>query len=213
MQYLRNTWYVATWGQDLIAGEMVPRTICDQPLVFFRAPDGSPAAILDRCAHRFAPLHMGTRCADTGEITCPYHGLRYGSNGNCVNNPHGSGRIPSALHLASFLHEGILAHAEMIDADVTVEQDDTSLIVRRSSGDVPSPKLMDMMVPQRRRSLRHLGRHPLACAGLSRQQCRHHLAGGTSVRRCTIIGSHLLTPATATTTYYHFAAAYAEVGS
>jgi vanillate O-demethylase monooxygenase subunit len=103
MQYLRNTWYVAMWEDDLVRGELVARTICEQPLVFYRRLDGSPAAIIDQCAHRFAPLSEGRLCGE--HVVCPYHGLRYDSTGACVENPHGTGRITPALHIASYAVE------------------------------------------------------------------------------------------------------------
>ncbi len=52
----------------------------------FRRSDGTPAAILDRCPHRFVPLSMGKRVDDT--IQCGYHGLRFDGSGACVDAPH-----------------------------------------------------------------------------------------------------------------------------
>ena len=89
MEHLRNTWYVAMWDDDLSTDQLVSRTICEQPIVFYRKLDGSVAAIEDQCAHRFAPLSQGRLCGD--EVQCPYHGLRYDSTGMCVVNPHGTG--------------------------------------------------------------------------------------------------------------------------
>lgn len=100
MSFLRNTWYVAMWGADLAAGDLVARTICEQPMVLFRRSDGSVAAIADQCAHRFAPLSRGRLCGE--HVECPYHGLRYDHAGQCVENPHGSGRITPALHIQSY---------------------------------------------------------------------------------------------------------------
>jgi phenylpropionate dioxygenase-like ring-hydroxylating dioxygenase large terminal subunit len=59
MSYLRNTWYQAGWSNELKAGELFHRRMLDVPVVLFRKTDGTPAAMLDRCPHRFAPLHMG----------------------------------------------------------------------------------------------------------------------------------------------------------
>ncbi|MES2638332.1 MAG: Rieske 2Fe-2S domain-containing protein [Myxococcota bacterium] len=46
----------------------------------FRGVDGRPAAVADRCAHRFAPLSDGRVAAD-GRLACPYHGWRYDGAG------------------------------------------------------------------------------------------------------------------------------------
>jgi phenylpropionate dioxygenase-like ring-hydroxylating dioxygenase large terminal subunit len=69
MPFLRNAWYVAMWADDLVPGELTSRTICDQPIVLFRRLDGSAAAIVDQCAHRFAPLSRGRLCGE--HVECP----------------------------------------------------------------------------------------------------------------------------------------------
>ncbi len=86
MQYLRNCWYVACLSGEL-GQSMLARTICEQPLAFFRSTDGAPAALTDACSHRLAPLSAG--CLKDGEIMCRYHGLRFGRDGRCTHNPHG----------------------------------------------------------------------------------------------------------------------------
>jgi phenylpropionate dioxygenase-like ring-hydroxylating dioxygenase large terminal subunit len=102
MSFLKNTWYVAMWNIDLAEGAIVSRTIIGEPLAFFRQPDGLIAAIADQCAHRFAPLSQGKICDDGKALECAYHGLQYNAEGECVHNPHGTGRIPSSLHIRSF---------------------------------------------------------------------------------------------------------------
>jgi len=47
-----------------------------------------------------APLSMGK--LENGIITCPYHGLEFNGNGQCVHNPHGDGRIPTRAKVRSF---------------------------------------------------------------------------------------------------------------
>ncbi|NNM72815.1 aromatic ring-hydroxylating dioxygenase subunit alpha [Enterovirga aerilata] len=105
MSFLRNTWYVALWSQDLEAGKLVSRTFLNEPIVMFRREDGSPAAIADACAHRFAPLSMG-KIVHGDRVRCPYHALEFDGSGACVHNPHGNGRIPPAMKVRSYpLHE------------------------------------------------------------------------------------------------------------
>lgn len=101
MAYLRNTWYVAMWSQDLEAGALVPRTLLDEPVVFYRKSDGSVAALRDVCPHRFAPLHMGKLRGDD-RVRCPYHGLEFDSSGACARNPHGSGKIPAQARVRAY---------------------------------------------------------------------------------------------------------------
>ena len=102
MTYATNLWYAALWAEDLADGTLQSRTICEQPIVLFRGPDGEPVALEDRCAHRFIPLSMGQLCDNATSVECPYHGLRFGTDGACVLNPHGSGRIPATLAIRAY---------------------------------------------------------------------------------------------------------------
>jgi phenylpropionate dioxygenase-like ring-hydroxylating dioxygenase large terminal subunit len=102
MAFLRNTWYVAMWSEQLAIGDVVSRTICDEPVAIFRKGDGGIAAIADQCSHRFAPLSKGNLCDDSTKLECAYHGLQFDETGHCVHNPHGSGRIPQTLHVRAF---------------------------------------------------------------------------------------------------------------
>ena len=91
MTYLRNAWYAAAWSEE-IGREPLARTFLDEPVVLYRDTNGEPIALLDRCPHRFAPLSKGKLVDDA--IECPYHGLRFGTDGNCVYNYHGP--VPKA---------------------------------------------------------------------------------------------------------------------
>jgi phenylpropionate dioxygenase-like ring-hydroxylating dioxygenase large terminal subunit len=102
VNYATNLWYAALWAEDLAIGALESRTICEQPIVFFRGSQGEPVALEDRCAHRFVPLSMGQLCDGAASVECPYHGLRFGTDGSCVLNPHGSGRIPATLAVRSY---------------------------------------------------------------------------------------------------------------
>lgn len=99
MAYLTNAWYVAAWSREIVA-ELMPRTLLDRPLVFFRDQEGRVRALSDRCPHRFAPLHLGTLCND--RIACRYHGLQFDAGGACVFNPHGDGAIPKAAVVPTY---------------------------------------------------------------------------------------------------------------
>ena len=64
---VHNAWYIAAWPEELENG-VIARTILDEALVIFRGPDGTAAALEDRCCHRSAPLSQGW-IGDKG-ITC-----------------------------------------------------------------------------------------------------------------------------------------------
>jgi len=87
MTYLRNAWYVAGFDDELRPGELLARTYLGENVVLFRASDGTPRALQDRCPHRFAPLSAGKLVGDA--IQCGYHGLTFDAGGACVRNPHG----------------------------------------------------------------------------------------------------------------------------
>jgi phenylpropionate dioxygenase-like ring-hydroxylating dioxygenase large terminal subunit len=99
--YVRNAWYVAAWSDGLLDGQLVARTIMDEPIVLYRRADGGVGAIEDRCAHRFAPLSMG-KIVGGDRIQCPYHGLEFDDSGACVYNPHGTKNIPTKARVKSY---------------------------------------------------------------------------------------------------------------
>ncbi|MDH3233886.1 MAG: aromatic ring-hydroxylating dioxygenase subunit alpha [Alphaproteobacteria bacterium] len=98
MSFLHNHWYAAALSAEI--GEApFARRICDEAIVLFRTASGELAALEDRCAHRHAPLSMGSLKGEA--IECCYHGLRYGSDGRCVHVP-GQAQIPPRLRVRSY---------------------------------------------------------------------------------------------------------------
>ncbi|WP_019925682.1 aromatic ring-hydroxylating dioxygenase subunit alpha [Nocardia sp. BMG111209] len=95
---IRNQWYVAAYASE-IGAELFARTICGEPLVFFRAEDGSVVALADRCIHRRYPLSKSRRDGD--RIVCGYHGFTYDRTGACVAVPAQT-RIPRSARVAAF---------------------------------------------------------------------------------------------------------------
>lgn len=78
---LPRAWFVACPATDLRRAP-ISRTIQTTPLVIWRRADATPAALLDRCAHRNVPLSLGS-CAESGQIQCAYHGWRFDGAGAC----------------------------------------------------------------------------------------------------------------------------------
>lgn len=87
MKYLRNTWYVAGWDREVVAGQILARRYLGEPVVLFRDGAGSPKALADVCPHRMAPLRRG-KLVEAG-LQCGYHGLTFDGGGACVHNPFG----------------------------------------------------------------------------------------------------------------------------
>lgn len=99
MTFLENCWYAAGFSAEMTQ-EPIIRTLLGRPVVLYRTAAGQAVALGDRCPHRFAPLHQGKVFDDA--IRCPYHGLRFGPDGRCVDNPIGNGKIPQAAHVPSY---------------------------------------------------------------------------------------------------------------
>lgn len=97
--FVRNSWYVAAWSDEV--GNRLPlaRTVIGERIVLFRAADGSVSILEDRCAHRRMPLSPG-RLTPDGKIICPYHGLTYDGTGVCVLVPGQGG--PNGIRLRSY---------------------------------------------------------------------------------------------------------------
>ena len=96
--FLRNYWYVAATDAE-IGRKPLGRMILGDPIVLFRAEDGTPVAFEDRCPHRHLPLSMGKLVGDT--LQCLYHGLRFARDGHCVYIP-GQEQIPQAAKVRCY---------------------------------------------------------------------------------------------------------------
>jgi vanillate O-demethylase monooxygenase subunit len=98
MSFLRNVWYVAAWDDEVKADELFQRSLLNESVLLFRDDDGRIQAISNRCPHRFAPLNLGKRVSNG--VQCPYHGLQFNGQGQCMHNPQGP--IPRAATTRSY---------------------------------------------------------------------------------------------------------------
>jgi phenylpropionate dioxygenase-like ring-hydroxylating dioxygenase large terminal subunit len=78
-------WYAICRSDDL-GSKPLARAIFDLPVVLFRDASGRAAVLLDRCAHRNAPLSHGA-VDEGGRLACPYHGWRFDGGGACREVP------------------------------------------------------------------------------------------------------------------------------
>ncbi len=100
--HLANRWYAAALSAE-IGPSPFARKICGRDLVLFRTESGRLAGLEDRCAHRHAPLSLGTVRGEA--IQCGYHGLRFDAAGACVHIP-GQAAIPPRARVEAFaVHE------------------------------------------------------------------------------------------------------------
>lgn len=96
--FLMNEWYAAALGSELGA-RPIGRTICDVPVAMFRTASGKPAALEDRCAHRYAPLSAGECVGEA--IACAYHGIQFDATGACTLIPH-QPNIPPGMRVRAY---------------------------------------------------------------------------------------------------------------
>ncbi len=92
-------WYIAAASEE-VGSKPKPFLLNGLPLVTFRDSTGQSVALLDRCAHRNAPLSAGRVVA--GNIQCHYHGWEFDGAGACKAVPglcgepdHPGRRVPS----------------------------------------------------------------------------------------------------------------------
>lgn len=104
--FLRNAWYVAGFAEELNASGLFTRRILNEPVLLFREADGALAALTDRCPHRLVPLSRG-RLTPEG-VQCGYHGLTFGSKGQCTLNPHGPAAALSVRSYPIIESQGII---------------------------------------------------------------------------------------------------------
>jgi len=89
--FLKNSWYCGGWANDL-KDTPTSLKVLGKLIVIYRGEDGTPIAMDGICPHRFAPLAKGKVEGDN--ISCPYHGLVYNKEGQCILNPHADNFIP-----------------------------------------------------------------------------------------------------------------------
>lgn len=83
--FVKNCWYVAAWDYDVQIGELYSMSIANEPIVIYRTQSNEVIALEDRCCHRSAPLSKGRLEGD--DLRCMYHGLKFDSNGKCIEIP------------------------------------------------------------------------------------------------------------------------------
>lgn len=85
-----DDWYVACESRRL-GRKPIAITLMGTPLVLYRDGKGRATALLDRCAHRNAPLSLGKVRGE--HIECAYHGWQFDGCGSCrvipgLGGPH-----------------------------------------------------------------------------------------------------------------------------
>lgn len=97
--FIKNTWYVAAFADEIEPGKAIGRKFLGQATVLFRTEDGEIAALEDRCSHRAMPLSAGQ--VDGCVIRCCYHGVEFDRTGTCVRIPNQK-RVPPSANVRRF---------------------------------------------------------------------------------------------------------------
>jgi nitrite reductase/ring-hydroxylating ferredoxin subunit len=90
-------WFRVATSEELPRGGVEVVQINGRELVAFRDDDGLVAVVDPVCPHMGAHLGHGGRVVD-GALRCPFHGLRFGTDGACVGTEYpGNPRVKLAL--------------------------------------------------------------------------------------------------------------------
>ena len=81
---LQNAWYVIAQRRD-VDRTLKSASVLGDPLVYYRAEDGTPRVFDDRCPHRMFPLSKSHLIGDS--IRCGYHGFTFDKSGQCTFVP------------------------------------------------------------------------------------------------------------------------------
>jgi len=85
LAWLTNAWYPVALATDLGRSRPLAMHLLGEPLVLFRDAVDEPQCLADRCPHRSTPLSRGR--VIRGQLACPYHGWRFGADGDCLRIP------------------------------------------------------------------------------------------------------------------------------
>lgn len=89
-----NFWYPICTTAELVRDEARRVELLGVRLVAFRGESGEAHVMSDTCIHRGGSLSKGKIFGD--DVQCPYHGWRFGGNGQCTAIPSMEGKKPPA---------------------------------------------------------------------------------------------------------------------
>lgn len=86
-------WFLAAQSSEVEAGAVRSFRYFDEELVIYRGRDGAAHAVEAHCPHLGAHVGEGG-CVVEDTLRCPFHGWRFGPDGQCVEVPY-SERLPN----------------------------------------------------------------------------------------------------------------------
>src|SRR5262245_50854752 len=99
-RYLRSFWQPVYLAHELLPGHAKPVRTLGEDFTLYRGEDGAPHLVDFRCAHRGTQLSTGWVEGDC--IRCFYHGWKYDSSGQCVEQPVEDAGFASKVKIQSY---------------------------------------------------------------------------------------------------------------
>ena len=93
-------WYCVGLSAELAPGEVRAVQYFGRELVLFRTQAGEARLFDAYCPHLGAHFGHGGK-VDAEELVCPFHGWRFGAEGECTAMPYGK-RIPTKARAAAW---------------------------------------------------------------------------------------------------------------
>jgi 5,5'-dehydrodivanillate O-demethylase len=84
-RYLRRFWQPVATTTHLKPGQAKPIRVMSEDFALYRGEDGTPHVVDSRCLHRGAKMSLGW--VEGNSLRCAYHGWKYDSSGQCVEQP------------------------------------------------------------------------------------------------------------------------------
>ena len=84
-RYMRSFWQPVHVAAKLPSGRALPVRVMSEDFTLYRGEGGEAHVVASRCAHRGTQLSTGWVEGDC--IRCFYHGWKYDSSGQCVEQP------------------------------------------------------------------------------------------------------------------------------
>ena len=99
-KFLRRFWQPVYCSHEILPGRAVPIRIMGENFTLYRGESGTAHLVGERCAHRGTQLSVGWIEGDA--IRCFYHGWKYDSSGQCVEQPAEPKSFASNMRIPSY---------------------------------------------------------------------------------------------------------------